>query len=554
MFTRNVNESGQHVVPLHGVCKIALAEVINYMYYGTININNDHVQSIFTTANLLEMLQLLDFCTDHMGAELHISNCVDVYIFASYHCCERLQDLARTFILEHFSKVTNSDHFIKLDVEDLSDILSHDDIAVEREEVVFECVMKWIEANPEKRKTFLPNLFGHVRLPLINDHYFQNHIEQNRLIKEDSFCHKLVSRYRHHKMANVSDTFQEFNSNETEMNNTPRLGMFKKKLIVFAGGSDTKGERSFTCYDPSTGKNYYSIKHHPSFDFKYKIDHHKIVATQDNDIFFLGGIFYETYHFEDHGESLSEVFQYDPKNARWKKRCPMIVSRCMFATACVADKIFAIGGKCSYPKGDPENTAEYYDIDLDIWKPTALVPIKIYRCAATSYTNFIYLFGGVDEEDEELNTVFSYDILADMWTLINTEMLCPRMDFSAITYDDCIYVVGGANSYQNVVSMEIYNPLSNKWQFGKDYPEERKAMAVVLYDDSLHVIGGVRKLGSRMNRRSRLVESRDLYRYDLLTDEWKREVKLVQYANIQTSAVAEINIKFLYESDFISSA
>ena len=57
----------------------------------------------------------------------------------------------------------------------------------------------------------------------------------------------------------------------------------------------------------------------------------------------------------------------------------------------------------------------------------------------------------------------------------------------------------------------------------------------------------------RMNRGPRVVETRDLWCYDPKDDTWTKEAKLVQYANIHGCTVAKMNLRRLYESEFISS-
>ena len=61
-----------------------------------------------------------------------------------------------------------------------------------------------------------------------------------------------------------------------------------RKMMVFVGGSQDKCTRALTCYDPTNRKNYYAIPLHISYDFKYRIDHHRAVVTDNNEIYILG--------------------------------------------------------------------------------------------------------------------------------------------------------------------------------------------------------------------------------------------------------------------------
>ena len=44
----------------------------------------------------------------------------------------------------------------------------------------------------------------------------------------------------------------------------------------------------------------------------------------------------------------------------------------------------------------------------------------------------------------------------------------------------------------NVLSVEVYNPETNHWHLGEDFPEERKFTSVAVLGSSMYVCGGTR--------------------------------------------------------------
>ena len=163
-----------------------------------------------------------------------------------------------------------------------------------------------------------------------------------------------------------------------------------------------------------------------------------------------------------------------------------------------------------------------------------------------------FLFSGQDEDDDYLDTVFRYDISYGSWSLVTTQMLKPRAQFSAFCYKNKIYLVGGVTLHENILNVAIYEPNKNKWTFGDDFPDERKISSATFTDGSIYVCGGVKQLGIS-GRRCRQVESSDLYKYDIDKNQWTKVVKLVQYGNNDACAIATLNTKFLENSDYISS-
>lgn len=142
---------------------------------------------------------------------------------------------------------------------------------------------------------------------------------------------------------------------------------------------------------------------------------------------------------------------------------------------------------------------------------------------------------------------------AHQWNRLATRFNHARAEFGATVADDKLFIIGGTDGNVKMSSVEVFNFSTKRWQFGADFPEDRKAMACVTYDDTVYVCGGVRLLISRVHQRPRLVETKDMWKYDPTTGFWTRVAKLVQYANIHGCVVAEVNTKRLTESEFVSA-
>ena len=560
MFTNEVRERHERVVTLHGVGTGILKTILNYMYSGMVELTNENVQDIFMAAGMFEMIHLIGRCADHMIQEICTSNCVDLLIFGNHFVCTKLIEKARAYILEHFTEVvTDSNRLSDLEFEEIENLVYSDDISVEKEEVIFETVIKWVKKSNTRLK-YLSELFKAVRLPLLSEEFVENFVKTNELIGQDPVCRHQLSVYESHKTERLDtdgepeahDIVSYSSDSQTNLNATPRLGMFNRSMIIYTSGANSREERSLTTFDPVTMKNYIAVKPHPTFDFKFKIDFYNLIVTPNNRIYFLGGIFYDDHHFEDNGPALADVFEYNIKDMKWERRAPMNIRRCHFSSCCHGNAIYVTGGKETYPRGDPTDSVECYNQDYDYWCSLSPVPIKIYKHASTATADAIFVFGGQDEDDDYLDTVLRYDISHDSWTLVTTQMLKPRAQFCAFSYKNKIYLIGGITLHENILTVAIYEPHKNKWSFGDDFPEERKVTSAAFSDGTIYVCGGVRQLGIS-GRRCRQVESRDLYKYEIDKNQWTKVVKLVQYGNTDACAVAVVNTKYLEKSEFISS-
>ena len=559
MFTNEVKERHERVVSLHGVSTDVLKNIIGFMYTGNIELTNENVQDIFMAASMFEMIHLIGLCADHMIQEICTTNCIDLLIFGNHFACTKLTEKARVYVLEHFTDIVNdNDRLFDLDFELFEDLVASDDISVEKEEMVFEIIIKWVGKEMNRLK-YLSQLFKAVRLLLVCEDFIHNTIKTNMLINEDASCKYYLSLYDTYKASMLLmetdselQALESTTSNKTGLNSTPRLGMFNHPMMIFSSGANSREERSLTAFDPITFKNYVALSPHSTFDFKFKVDYFKLTVTADNRIYFLGGIFYDDHHFENSGFALADVYEYRLKEIKWEKRAAMNIKRCLFSSCCHGNSIYVTGGKVTYPKGDPTDSVECYNQEYDYWGFLSPVPIKIYKHASCATSDVIFLFGGQNEADDYLDTVLRYDIPHDTWSLLTTQMLKPRAQFSAFPYNNKIYLVGGVTLHENILTVAIYEPNRNRWTYGDDFPEERKLTSAAFQDGTIYVCGGVPQLGIS-GRRWRQGEFRDLYKYEIDKSQWSKVVELVQYGNTEACAMAVLNTKFLEQSDFISS-
>ncbi|XP_062569949.1 kelch-like protein 40a [Saccostrea cucullata] len=550
MFTSDVKESTDNVVPIHGISKDAMESLLDYMYSGRLNLTNENVQNVFSASNFLEMLEVVDMCIEHISGALTLSNCLDVFFFAVYNYCEKLKLKSGNFILKKFPELAETEEFLsKIEVTDLIWFLSSDDIYVDREEYIFEYILKWIEFDPESRRRHFPKLFKCLRLPLINDEYFEEKVASHSLVQENSFCRGLLTSFSLFKIQQAH--LLEVDEDSPFANPVPRLGMYNRKLIIYSGGAYTAEERSFTAFDPVTKKNYYGIKPHPSFDFKFRIDYFSLVTTDNNNIYFIGGIFYENYHFSDTGQAVKDFLLYDEKESKWLAQKPMGVARCQFAACNYGDEVYVCGGKSFHPVGEPTDSVEVFDPEINFWTVMEPMPMALYQHSICCHNKALFVFGGKDVVDEHVDNVFRFDIPTNSWCVVRTNMLKPRSEHMSLPVSGKIYIVGGGSRHSNAVEVEIYDPATNRWTYGTDFVEERKILAGCVFDGQIYTTGGVRQF-SRPQKPTRTVETKDFYRYDVHTNQWQKLVRFIQYANTQCCTVATLNIKFLHESDFIS--
>lgn len=190
MFTGSMRESAESEIVLGEVNGDVLSALVNYCYTGTIEIREDNVETLLSTACLLQLHEVVEACSRFLSHQLHPSNCLGIAIFAEHQSCNSLLQEATSYISKHFMQVVRNQEFIQLNVDQMRNLLSNDDLNVPSERHIFECLLTWIRNDPTQRNRHIADLLSLVRLPLLEPSFLADHVEP--LAGSDAACQKLV--------------------------------------------------------------------------------------------------------------------------------------------------------------------------------------------------------------------------------------------------------------------------------------------------------------------------------------------------------------------------
>ena len=198
-------------------------------------------------------------------------------------------------------------------------------------------------------------------------------------------------------------------------------------------------------------------------------------AVVDRKIYVLAGYAAKDRRIDFKFLNVSEM--YNPKTDTWGRNQDMPTSRIQFGVGVVAGKIYAIGGLV-----DPEkprepwraNLVEVYDPVSDTWAKRAKMPTRRDGMRAAVIDDTIYAIGGsgwpqVGAGGPFLGTIEAYEPRINRWTK-RPDMPNLRSGFSIVVIADKIYLiggfdvpVGGVGRGQRLASIEVYDPITEKW-------------------------------------------------------------------------------------------
>ncbi|XP_078602575.1 kelch repeat and BTB domain-containing protein 8-like isoform X1 [Branchiostoma floridae x Branchiostoma japonicum] len=167
MFTSGMAESRKETVVLQGLDAGMFEEILSYIFTGTVRMSLDKVQPMYQAADLLQLDYVRDTCSSYMVMSLASSTCVDMYNFADAFSVDMVLNRCRQWVCRHFAKFVSSEEFCRLSVDQLTEIISHDELDVKEETTVWEAVVRWVQHNREERLHHLPSILPHIRFNLL---------------------------------------------------------------------------------------------------------------------------------------------------------------------------------------------------------------------------------------------------------------------------------------------------------------------------------------------------------------------------------------------------
>ncbi|XP_013786072.1 kelch-like protein 5 [Limulus polyphemus] len=491
MFTNNLREAVEQEVVLHNVDPDALSCLIEYCYTGTIELHENTAEVLLSTASLLQLHEVVRFCSGFMIHQLHPSNCIGIHLFAESQGCIELQKTAYNYIMENFTEVIHNQEFILLPSEELHELLLSDDINVPSEEIVFHSLITWLNHDVSNRKKHLGKLLGAVRLPLLAPQFIADHVEENSLLRSDRMCQDLIMEaLKYHVLPERRSQLQ-----------TPRTKPRKSTvgaLYIVGGMEYCKGTSSIEMYNFRTNVwTRVGAMNGRRLQFG--------AAVIDNKLFIVGG--------RDGLKTLNTVECYDPKTQTWSSMSSMSTHRHGLGVAVLEGPLYAVGGHDGWSY---LNTVERWDPQTRQWSYVAPMNTQRSTAGVAVLNNRLYVVGGRDGSSC-LRSVECFDPHTNKWTQCASMSKC-RGGVGVGVINGYLFALGGHDapavnpSASRFQCVERYDPKTDVWTAVSPMSIGRDAIGVSVLGDKLFAIGGYDGQ-AYLN----LVET-----YDPQTNEWSK--------------------------------
>ena len=474
----DMKEKKEGVIRLEETSKAVMEEVLEYLYTGHVDINENNAHDLLAQSDYFLIPSLGALASKFILKSLCLSNCIAVYYLAVRYRCEDLQKGAREFILANFLVVTETEDFQNLTSQQVEEWISCDEIIINGEEDIFELIVKWVEKNSSRKHQCFYELFQHVRLVYVPLNYLTKVILAHRFVKSKR-CSDLV--------LDAIDCISE-GTEECFFSQSPRKCLKTYEDVIVACG-----QKKTLCYQPSKNK-WYDLanvlpKHNSYCD---------AMATCHGKLYLIGG-----------NANRNTVDRYEPSLNLWtSEKVPEsdVSGRCAAAVT-LQGYLYLVGGKNKYETR--LSTVQKYNPDTNVWQDVAPLSGPRSSVCAVADGTYLYAIGGVDGAGRFLKDAERYDPRSNTWDEI-CSTLVKRRHAGGTAFKGKVFIFGGLADQSTANPCEMYNPATNTWTGISNSLSPRGYASAVSMTGKIYVFGG---------------EERDemlLHVYDVDNNEWEK--------------------------------
>ncbi|XP_070001446.1 kelch-like protein 26 [Penaeus vannamei] len=490
MFTDEMRERCQSEICLNGVSAAGLQCLLEYAYTSRLCLNLANIQDVLSAAAHVQVLTVVEACSNYLQAQLDLDNCVDIATIAETYSLHGLRKRVYAFMSSHLHQLSKMADFQRLTVSQLLHLLSCDYPVDCSEAQVLLTVAGWLQHNPSERGRHAAALLQTL------------HLEEVPAAVLERAAHLSVLE---------APLRAALRQTVPPLSPAPPTGLVNSRglelAVVKVGGFSIAGiTNEITYFMPSVGRwrHLTTIPHVEQCNYG--------TAVLNNELYVIGGCFNQSLQENIHPFG----FRYNPQQNKWSTMYPMQRERCRFSLSVVSGQLYAVGGASEASDegaAEDESPCEAYDPATDIWHPIAALPGARAQHAAAALNGLLYVSGGL-EGDHVLDSCQVYDPSTGTWEL-RAPLLTPRADHYCVTHSNCLFICGGwyedeaTNTRVLVDTIDCYDPSTDTWSVVSRVPTPRYHAGIVVISSKLYVIGGFHS-DATFDRATGVIECYDL--------------------------------------------
>ncbi|MEE6496615.1 hypothetical protein FKM82_002434 [Ascaphus truei] len=484
-------------IKLHGVNKIGLKKIIDFIYTAKLSLNMDNLQDTLEAASFLQILPVLDFCKVFLISGVTLENCVEVGRIANTYNLTEVDKYVNNFILKNFPPLLTTGEFVKLPFDRLAFVLSSNSLKQCSELELFKAACRWLRYE-DARMEHAAKLMKNIRFPLMTPQDLINHVQTVDFMRTDNTCVNLLLEASNYQMMPFMQPVMQSERTAIRSDSTHLVtlgGVLRQQLVV---------SKELRMYDEK-GHEWKSLAPMDAPRYQHGI------AVIGNFLYVVGG----QSNYDTKGKTaVDTVFRFDPRYNKWMQVASLNEKRTFFHLSALKGHLYAVGGRNA---AGELATVECYNPRLNEWSYVAKMNEPHYGHAGTVFGGLMYISGGITHDTFQ-KELMCFDPDTDKWTQ-KAPMTTVRGLHCMCTVGDKLYVIGGnhfrgTSDYDDVLSCEYYSPSLDLWTPIAAMLRGQSDVGVAVFENKIYVVGGY-----SWNNRC-MVEI--VQKYDPEKDEWHK--------------------------------
>ena len=194
MFSSDMREGRSGVVELKNVDPAAVESLVEFAYTSQISFSCSSAPLLVAASEMLQFVQVKQACCDYLQRCINPTNCLDLLQFADTYTCRDLYRAAQLYSHLHFVAVSQQPAFLEMTLDQLESYLSSNYLWVDREDVVLEAALRWLDHDVNSRSCYTHQVLCAVRMPLLPPDVLLERVWTHSLVSASPECMELVRR------------------------------------------------------------------------------------------------------------------------------------------------------------------------------------------------------------------------------------------------------------------------------------------------------------------------------------------------------------------------
>ncbi|XP_028289813.1 kelch-like protein 15 [Gouania willdenowi] len=502
MFTADMRERDQDRIQLKGVTAAGFGHILNFMYYGSLELSMITVQEILQAAMYVQLTEAVEFCCSFLLAKICLENCAEVMkVLEDFSVAvEGVQETLNNFLLQNFVPLMNRTDFLShLSLERLQSFLSSDALSRFPEVDLYESVQSWLR-HDRRRWRHTDAIVQSLRFCLMTPADIFEKVKTSEFYR--------YSRQLRQEVERALNYFHDVNQQPLVESNANRIRSVRPQTAVFRGmiGHSMVNSKILLLQRP---KVWWELEG-PQVPLRPDC-----LAIVNDFAFLLGG---EELGADGEFHASSKVYRYDPRQNSWLRMADMSVPRSEFAVGVIGKYIYAVAGRT---RDETFYSTERYDMTLDRWEAVEPYPVNKYGHEGTVLDGKLFITGGItssstskqvcvfqpgqesgeyrdtNEASEPHRTRRATAPPAGCWEN-KSKMNYARCFHKMTAHNGKLYVLGGvcvvlraSFESQGCPSTEVYDPVADDWTILASMPVGRSGHGVAVLERQIVVLGGL---------------------------------------------------------------